>query len=80
MMSLLPNSVELIDADDAQAHPGRPMSEEEFVDWCQEKTRAEWADGKVIIMPAVTIQHARWNLWLASILNQFAIRYFTTAV
>ena len=27
------------------------MTEEEFVEWCDEDIRAEYVDGKVIIMP-----------------------------
>ena len=35
-------------------HPGHRMSEDQFVVWCDEDTRAEWVDGEVIVMsPAV---------------------------
>jgi len=52
-----------------QAHPGRRMTEEEFVAWVHEKTRAEWVDGEVIIMSPVSDRHADIHSWLASILR-----------
>jgi len=37
--------------DEFQSHPGRRMTEQEFVQWVGEKTRAEWINGNVIVMP-----------------------------
>lgn len=37
------------DAEDQKPHPGRRMTEEEFVAWCGPKTRAEWVDGEVTL-------------------------------
>lgn len=42
---------------DVKPHPGRRMTEEEFVEWCDGKTRAEWVDGEVIIIEPDNIDH-----------------------
>ncbi len=39
------------------AHPGRTMTEQEFEDWCDDQTWAEWVDGEVILMSAVCLRH-----------------------
>ncbi|HQU46482.1 MAG: hypothetical protein B7Z73_09940 [Planctomycetia bacterium 21-64-5] len=52
--------------------PGRTMTEEEFVAWCDEDTRAEWVDGKVIIMSPVSVVHGRLMRFLLSLLNDYA--------
>jgi Uma2 family endonuclease len=54
-----------------QPHPGRRMTEEEFVAWVGEKTRAEWVDGEVIIMSPVSYIHSNLNGWLTTILRTF---------
>ena len=36
--------------------PGR-MTYEEFLEWCDEDTRAEWVDGKVVLLPPATSRH-----------------------
>jgi len=52
------------------AAPGR-MTEEEFVAWCNEDTRAEWADGEVIMMSPQNTEHAGLGGWLVSLLSIF---------
>jgi Uma2 family endonuclease len=54
-----------------QPHPGRRMTEEEFLAWVGEKTRAEWVDGEVIIMSPVSDRHADIHGWLSSILRSW---------
>lgn len=51
--------------------PNLEMSEEEFVDWCDDKTRAEWVDGKVVIMSPSSVEQDELNTWLASVLREF---------
>jgi Uma2 family endonuclease len=50
------------------------MTEEEFVVWCDEDTKAEWIDGEVIMPPPANLQHVD----LAGFLN-FVLRGFATA-
>jgi Uma2 family endonuclease len=54
-----------------QAHPGRRLTEKEFLEWVGEKTRAEWVDGEVIIMSPVSTEHDDLQSWLISILRPF---------
>jgi Uma2 family endonuclease len=56
---------------DLQPHPGRRMTEREFLDWVGEKTRAEWVDGEVIVMSPVSTEHDDLQSWLISILRPF---------
>lgn len=64
------------DADPADlavaAHPHRTMTEEQFLAWCDEDTRAEWVDGEVIVMSPVSTIHSRLAGFLLSLLNEFA--------
>lgn len=56
---------------DFTTHPGRAMTEEEFVAWCDEKVRAEWVDGEVVLSAPVNIEHARTFLFLLEVFAQF---------
>jgi len=51
--------------------PKLEMSEEEFVAWCDDKTRAEWVDGKVVIMSPSSVEQDELNRWIGSILGEF---------
>lgn len=50
------------------------MTEEEFVAWCDEDTKAEWIDGEIIMPPPANLQHVD----LVGFLN-FILRGFVTA-
>lgn len=52
-------------------HPGRRMSEEEFVAWCGEDTRAEWVDGQVIIMSPASWIHVKLCQFLEGLLSGY---------
>ena len=56
-------------------HPGRKLTEQEFVDWCTEYTHAEWVNGEVIIMSPVNWNHADINAWLVSLIHEFVEFY-----
>jgi Uma2 family endonuclease len=49
----------------------RRMTEEEFVAWCDEDTRAEWVDGEVIMMSPMNAPHSDTVNWLGSVLRVF---------
>jgi Uma2 family endonuclease len=53
------------------AVPVLRMSEEEFVAWCDEDTRAEWVAGEVIMMSPVNREHSDLVGWLVSLLRIF---------
>jgi len=50
------------------------MSEEEFVEWCGPKPRAEWVEGEVLFMAPVSFRHADLSAWLLSIIRMYARR------
>ncbi len=50
--------------------PGK-MTEEEFVAWCDEDTRAEWVDGEVIVMPPQNVDHSEESGWLEKVIGVF---------
>ena len=56
---------------DMKLPPGRKMTEEEFVAWCDEDTRAEWVDGEVIMVSPVNVEHGDLSDWLTSVLRAF---------
>jgi Uma2 family endonuclease len=51
--------------------PTSPMTEEEFVDWCREHVRAEWVDGKVILMSPASARHEQLLIWLGAVLQTY---------
>jgi len=54
--------------------PRLRMTEEEFVAWCDEDTKAEWVDGEVIVHSPANLKHVD----LAGFLN-FILRGFVTS-
>lgn len=55
----------------ARLCPPPRMTEEEFVAWCDEDTRAEWVDGEVIIMSPANLEHCGLSAWLISLMLAF---------
>ena len=47
------------------------MSYEEFLDWLDEDTRAEWEDGKVVLMSPASIYHERIFSLLFRLLTEY---------
>ncbi|MBI3360690.1 MAG: Uma2 family endonuclease [Chloroflexi bacterium] len=54
--------------------PRLRMTEEEFVEWCDEDIKAEWVDGEVIVASPASIQHVRLANFLVKILGPFVER------
>jgi len=52
-----PKKIHANEIGDGKPHPGRRMTEAEFVEWCDDVTRAEWVDGEVIIMDSANEEH-----------------------
>ena len=44
------------------------MTYEEFLEWCDEDTYAEWVDGEVILMSPVSARHQLVATFLAALL------------
>jgi Uma2 family endonuclease len=62
------------ETDEFQHHPRRRMTEDEFVAWIGEKTRAEWVDGKVEMMSPVNSEHD-WMAWWLRTVIQFYVEH-----
>lgn len=52
--------------------PRLRMTEEEFVVWCNEDTRAEWVDGEVIMPSPANLQHVDLAGFLLIVVRLFA--------
>jgi Uma2 family endonuclease len=48
------------------------MTEEEFVAWCDEDTKAEWVDGEIIMPPPANLQHVDLAGFLLIVVRLFA--------
>jgi Uma2 family endonuclease len=55
---------------DLPPHPGRRMTEDEFVEWCGEFW-AEWVDGEVVMMMTVHRDHAFLHAFLVTLFRTF---------
>ena len=51
--------------------PMPTMTYEEFLDWADEDTYAEWVDGKVELMSPASVEHQDISLFLARLLAEF---------
>ncbi len=49
----------------------RPMTEDEFVAWCDEDVRAEYVDGEVIVHSPASTRHSRLTWFLGRLLHLF---------
>lgn len=69
-MSLIQHSSNLPELAIARP-PTERVSEEEFLAWCGDDVRAEWVDGKIIMMSPASKVHARLARFLTSVLGDF---------
>ena len=51
--------------------PRKKLSFEEFLDWCDEDTWAEWVDGEVIVLSPATVPHQQLVTFLVFLLEFF---------
>lgn len=68
-MSSIHGDVSSVDFDMPPALPGGYVTEEEYLAWCGEEIRAEWVDGKVIVMAPDSTVHSRLSHFLHALLN-----------
>ncbi len=52
--------------------PRLQMTEEEFVAWCDEDTKAEWVDGEVVVHSPANLQHVNLAGFLLIVVRLFA--------
>jgi Uma2 family endonuclease len=70
-MASVQQSVESFEFAPPRAMPATHLTEDEFVAWCDEDTRAEWVDGEVIVMSPASTIHNRLTRFLLSLLEDF---------
>lgn len=58
----------------APAPPRRRMSYEEFLDWLDEDTHAEWVNGEVIMHSPVSARHQKVGRFLLRVLSEWVER------
>lgn len=51
--------------------PGRKLSYEEFLQWCDEDTRAEWVNGEIVMVSPASHRHQDLARFLTSVLSVF---------
>jgi Uma2 family endonuclease len=49
------------------------MTFEEFLDWCDEDTWAEWVDGEVIVLSPASTRHQLIKMFLAQLLSTYVL-------
>jgi len=57
--------------------PAEPISFEEFLEWLDEDTHAEWVDGQVILKMPVSVKHQDQNRYLLKLLAAWVEDYHT---
>ncbi|HET6881408.1 MAG TPA: Uma2 family endonuclease [Pirellulales bacterium] len=70
-MASIPQELSSFDFASLKPHPGRLLSEDEFLAWCDEDVRAEWVDGEVIVMSPASWVHAKLSRLLIGLLGNF---------
>jgi Uma2 family endonuclease len=55
--------------------PLRKLTFEEFLDWCDSDTRAEWVNGRVVILSPDNVPHSRIGFFLARVLHIYVERH-----
>ncbi len=70
-MTTIDQSVEQSDVSDQKPHPGRRMTEEEYLEWSGDEW-SEWVDGEVLIMSPVNVRHAILFSFLLPLMVAFA--------
>src|SRR5574341_394487 len=55
-----------------RALPGRKLTYEEFLAWCDEDTWAEWVNGEVVMVSPASRRHQRLSGFLYKLMDTFA--------
>ena len=56
----------------AKTPPGEKVTYEQFLEWLDENTFAEWVDGEVVPMSAASAQHQDISGFLGALLRLYA--------
>jgi Uma2 family endonuclease len=55
--------------------PTHPITFEEFLEWCDSETRAEWVNGKVVLLSPASSSHTRIVKFLVQTLGEYVDRH-----
>ena len=70
-MTTVDQTIPQSDVSDQRPHPGRRMTEDEYVAWSRDEW-SEWVDGEVLIMWPVSVRHAILFSFLLPLMVAFA--------
>ena len=59
----------------AKPLPNRKVTYQEFLEWCDEDTLAEWVDGEIVMASPASLQHQDLGGFLSAILRIFVERH-----
>ncbi len=65
-------SADMSAVEDARQPPTRCLTYEEFLDWCDEDTWAEWVDGAVQMVSPASKRHANLATFLLTVLRYYS--------
>jgi Uma2 family endonuclease len=65
----------LVQSDDRKPHPGGKLTLEEFNDWLDDKTHAEWVEGEVRIMAPASDPHQMMLSFFDSLLTFYVVKH-----
>jgi Uma2 family endonuclease len=70
------DGLEHLDSPPMKPLPTAPISFEEFLDWCDGETRAEWVNGKVVLLsPSESFPHAQIVQFLGTVLHLYVQKH-----
>src|SRR5260370_40375269 len=70
-MATIPQSTNEVSYSGRKPPPVGRLTEEEFLNWSDEDTKAEWVDGKVILMSPAKVKHILLSDFLFRVLADF---------
>lgn len=69
-MSRAQSTISRSEISDELVHPGRKMSEQEFIDWVGDGW-AEWVNGEVVIMSPINFEHAELHTFVVMLFGGY---------
>src|SRR5882672_4590341 len=70
-MATVPQSTSEVFYPGRKLPPAGRLTEDEFLNWCDEDTKAEWVDGKVILMSPANTKHVLLSGFFYRVLADF---------
>jgi len=67
----IPTTPKSLRLPDSRPLPSEPMTYEQFLEWLDDETHAEWVNGEVVLMSPINSLHDRLVGWLRAILQLF---------